>query len=168
MFSRVANELGGSIKPHRLTIDQRSGKDSRVVAFYPRGHINQQRKTGGMRFRKAILSETADLLEDTFGEFTVVSSFDHSLHQLFMKFRNNTRLPPRPHRAAKLIGFLLSPEAQKTYAEANFEFPVLPGVALHPSIAHLGALTLDSTRLSDIAAQRGAASMMVDRVGFDQ
>jgi iron(III) transport system substrate-binding protein len=78
------------------------------------------------------------------------------------------RHAPRPANAAKLIGFLLSPEAQKTYAEANFEFPVLPGIALHSSIAHLGVLTVDSTRLSDIAAQRGAASMMVDRVGFDQ
>ena len=105
MLPSVANKLSRSVKTHRLTIDQRSGKDSRIVAFYPRRHINQQRKTGGMRFRKPILSETADLLEDTFGEFAVVSSFDHSLHQLFMKFRDNARLPPRPHRAAKLIGF---------------------------------------------------------------
>ena len=75
-----------------------------------------------------------------------------------------------PHAAngRKLIEFLLTPEAQKIYAEANYEFPVLAGVALHPSIAHLGALTPDNARLADIAAQRGAASMMVDRVGFDQ
>ena len=75
-----------------------------------------------------------------------------------------------PHAAngAKLIEFLLSPEAQKVYAEANFEFPLLPNVPLHPAIAHLGALRVDNVRFSDVAAGRAAASMMVDRVGFDQ
>ena len=75
-----------------------------------------------------------------------------------------------PHAAngTKLIEFLLSPEAQKVYAEANFEFPLLPNVPLHPSIAHLGALRVDNVRFSDVAAGRVAASMMVDRVGFDQ
>lgn len=75
-----------------------------------------------------------------------------------------------PHAAngTKLIEFLLSPEAQKVYAEANFEFPLLPNVPLHPAIAHLGALRVDNVRFSDVAAGRVAASMMVDRVGFDQ
>ena len=78
------------------------------------------------------------------------------------------RHAPHAANAAKLIEFLLSPDAQKVYAEANFEFPVLPNVALHPSIAHLGALRVDTVRLSDVAQHRAAASMMVDRVGFDQ
>ena len=75
-----------------------------------------------------------------------------------------------PHAAngTKLIEFLLSPESQKVYAEANFEFPLLPNVPLHPSIAHLGALRVDSVRFADVAMHRSAASMMVDRVGFDQ
>lgn len=78
------------------------------------------------------------------------------------------RHAPNPGNAAKLIEYLLSPDAQKAYAEVNFEFPVLAGVALHPSIAHLGALTVDTTAFEAIAAQRGAASMMVDRVAFDR
>lgn len=78
------------------------------------------------------------------------------------------RHAPHAANAARLIAFLLSPEAQKVYAEANFEFPLLPDVKPHPSIAHLGALRVDTVRLSEVAAQRGAASMMVDRVGFDQ
>jgi len=78
------------------------------------------------------------------------------------------RHSPNPGNAVKLIEFLLSPEAQKVYAEANFEFPVLPNVPLHPAIAHLGTLKVDTLRLSVIAANRANASMMVDRVGFDQ
>jgi iron(III) transport system substrate-binding protein len=78
------------------------------------------------------------------------------------------RHSPNAANAGKLIEFLLSPEAQKVYAEVNFEFPVLPNVPLHPSIANLGVLKLDTLRLSAIAAHRATASMMVDRVGFDQ
>lgn len=75
---------------------------------------------------------------------------------------------PNGANAVKLIEFLLSPDAQKVYAEANFEFPVLSNVPLHPAIAHLGTLKVDSLRLATIAGQRATASMMVDRVGFDQ
>lgn len=78
------------------------------------------------------------------------------------------RHAPNAANAVRLIEFLLSPDAQKVYAEANFEFPVLPNVPLHPTIANLGALKVDSLRLSAIASHRANASMMVDRVGFDQ
>ena len=75
---------------------------------------------------------------------------------------------PNRAGAVQLIEFLLSPEAQKVYAEANFEFPLLPNVPLHPVIAHLGTLRIDTTRMVDIAQRRAEASMMVDRVGFDK
>jgi iron(III) transport system substrate-binding protein len=75
---------------------------------------------------------------------------------------------PNRAGAVQLIEFLLSPEAQKVYAEANFEFPLLPNVPLHPVIAHLGTLRVDTTSLVEIAQRRAEASMMVDRVGFDK
>jgi len=78
------------------------------------------------------------------------------------------RHAPHAANAIRLIEFLLSPEAQKVYAEANFEFPLLPDVPLHPAIAHLGKLRVDTVGMADMAAHRAAASMMVDRVGFDQ
>jgi len=78
------------------------------------------------------------------------------------------RHAPNAANGVKLIEFLLSPEAQKTYAEANFEFPVLKGIAAHPVIADLGALKLDTVRLTEIAAHRAEASLMIDRVAFDR
>lgn len=78
------------------------------------------------------------------------------------------RHAPNREGAVRLIEFLLSPEAQKVYAEANFEAPVLPNVALHPVIAHLGTMRIDTVRIVDIAQRRAEASMMVDRVGFDK
>ena len=74
-----------------------------------------------------------------------------------------------PHReaAVKFLEYLVSPEAQKIYAEANFEFPVRQGATIHPVIAALGPLKIDSVQLADIARHRVAASKLIDKVGFD-
>lgn len=74
-----------------------------------------------------------------------------------------------PNRAAavRFLEYLVSPEAQKIYAEANFEYPVRAGAAVHPIIAAFGTLKVDSLSLTEIAKHRVAASRLVDKVGFD-
>jgi iron(III) transport system substrate-binding protein len=62
----------------------------------------------------------------------------------------------------------VSDEAQKIYAEANYEYPVKPGVAVHPIIAALGMLKVDPLSLTEVARHRAAASRLVDKVGFDR
>jgi len=78
------------------------------------------------------------------------------------------RHAPNKAEAVRLIEWLVTPEAQKAYAEANFEYPVRPGVTLHPIVAAFGTLKVDNTKLDAIAAQRAAASMLVDQTGFDR
>jgi iron(III) transport system substrate-binding protein len=75
-----------------------------------------------------------------------------------------------PNRAAavRFLEYLVSDEAQKIYAEANFEYPVKPGAAVHPIIAALGQLKVDSIQLTEIARHRALASRLVDKVGFDR
>ncbi len=75
-----------------------------------------------------------------------------------------------PNRAAavRFLEYLVSDDAQKIYAEANYEYPVKAGVAVHPIIAALGPLKVDSLSLADIARHRVAASRLVDKVGFDR
>jgi iron(III) transport system substrate-binding protein len=74
-----------------------------------------------------------------------------------------------PNRAAALrfLEYLVSNDAQKIYAEANFEYPVKAGAHVHPIIAALGALKVDSLQLTEIARHRATASKLVDKVGFD-
>ena len=74
---------------------------------------------------------------------------------------------PNRANAVRFLEYLVSPEAQKIYAEANFEYPVRPGATIHPIIADLGQLTVDPVSLADIARHRVAASRLIDRVGFD-
>ena len=58
-------------------------------------------------------------------------------------------------------------EGQKIYTQDNFEYPVKAGAEMHPIIKAIGDLKADPLALSDIAKHRKAASLIMDRVGFD-
>ncbi len=75
---------------------------------------------------------------------------------------------PHPEAAKKLMSFLTSDEAQHIYAGQVFEYPVKEGVAVSDVVAGFGELHADDLPLSKVAANRKAASEMVDRVGLNQ
>ncbi len=77
------------------------------------------------------------------------------------------RNAPNKDNAVRFLEFLTSDEAQALYAKANFEYPVKAGAVVDPIIADLGELGPDSLALTEIAANRKAASQLVDEVGFD-
>ncbi len=74
---------------------------------------------------------------------------------------------PHPDAAKKLIEFLTSEDAQRIYADSNYEYPVKPGVPVSERVASWGELTPDSLPLSEIAENRKTASELVDKVGFN-
>lgn len=74
---------------------------------------------------------------------------------------------PNKDNAVAFLEFLVSDEAQALYAKQNFEYPVKEGAAVDPIIAELGTLQTDGLSLVEIAANRKAASQLVDEVGFD-
>ena len=78
------------------------------------------------------------------------------------------RNAPNREAAVKFLEYLVSADAQKIYAEANFEYPVRAGATIHPIIGELGTLKVDAIQLADIARHRTAASKLIDKVGFDQ
>ncbi|WBU56700.1 Fe(3+) ABC transporter substrate-binding protein [Paracoccus sediminicola] len=69
--------------------------------------------------------------------------------------------------AVQLLEYLVSDEAQKIYAEANYEHPVKPGAPVDPMVESFGELTVDSVPLTEIVEYRDQASELVDKVGFD-
>lgn len=77
------------------------------------------------------------------------------------------RHAPNKAAAISFLEYLVSDEAQKIYAEANYEYPVKPGVAADPIIAALGPLKVDGLNLLEIARNRKEASMLADKIGFD-
>ena len=74
---------------------------------------------------------------------------------------------PHPAEALKLMEFLASDEAQRVYAEVNFEYPVKAGVAASDRVQSWGTLKADTVSLTEIARARAKASELVDKVGFD-
>jgi iron(III) transport system substrate-binding protein len=74
---------------------------------------------------------------------------------------------PNRDNAVKLGEWLVSEKAQQIYAATNFEYPVRAGVALDPVVASFGPIKPDSTPLAVVAKNRKAASILVDRTGFD-
>jgi iron(III) transport system substrate-binding protein len=75
-----------------------------------------------------------------------------------------------PNRAAavRFLEYLVSDDAQKIYAEADYEYPVKAGAVVHPIIGALGPLKVDSLSLTEVARHRATASKLVDKVGFDR
>ncbi len=77
------------------------------------------------------------------------------------------RNAPNKAAAVTLLEYLVSDKAQAIYARANYEYPVKAGTELDPLVAALGDLKVDDIPLIDVARHRKAASLLVDRVGFD-
>ena len=74
---------------------------------------------------------------------------------------------PNKANGVKLIEWLAGEKAQQIYADSNYEYPIRAGVAVNPTIAGYGKLVADPLPIAKIAANRKAASTLVDKVGFD-
>lgn len=74
---------------------------------------------------------------------------------------------PNKDNAVKLLEYLVSDDAQKIYAEANYEYPVKPGIPVDPLVGEFGELQVDATDLTAIARERKTASELAEEVGFD-
>ncbi len=74
---------------------------------------------------------------------------------------------PHKDNAIKLMTFLAGDEAQKLYAEGNFEYPVNPAVPASKLVQSWGAFTPDTLNIADIAKYQKAAAKLVDEVQFN-
>jgi iron(III) transport system substrate-binding protein len=62
--------------------------------------------------------------------------------------------------AARLVSFLLSPPAQRHFAERNFEYPLLPGVAAPPGLTPLDQIESPDIDLSQLDKLEGSLNML--------
>jgi iron(III) transport system substrate-binding protein len=68
----------------------------------------------------------------------------------------------------KLIEYMTSNDAQRVFADVNFEYPVRQGIAVNQLVASFGQLQADAMAVADVAKARAKASELVDKVGFDR
>lgn len=74
---------------------------------------------------------------------------------------------PNQAEAMKLIEFLTGDQAQRLYAQDNFEYPVKAGVPLSDLVASWGEFKKDDVDIKSIANYYNAALKMMDEVKFD-
>ncbi len=106
MLARVADQLGGRIKAHRLRIEQRAGEHRRMMAFEPGRNIDQLGEALGMAFGKPIASEALDLVVAALRESAIVAAPHHPLDHLRFIAMDRSDIAEGGHGPAKAIGLV--------------------------------------------------------------
>jgi len=73
---------------------------------------------------------------------------------------------PNKEAAVKFLEYLVSPPAQKYFAEGNSEFPVVSGVELSPELKSLGTFKEDQLNARVFAQNNAEALKIMDRAGW--
>ena len=77
-----------------------------------------------------------------------------------------TRSAEHPEQARKLVDFLLTPAVQERFARANFEYPLLPGLAAAPGVRPLDDFRVTDVSLSELGAAAAKTDEMLDEAGL--
>jgi iron(III) transport system substrate-binding protein len=75
---------------------------------------------------------------------------------------------PHPVAAQKLLEFLVTPAAQKIFAAAELEYPVLEAAERAPIVAGMGSFAPDALPIDQIAAHQQAAIALIKKVEFGE
>jgi iron(III) transport system substrate-binding protein len=73
---------------------------------------------------------------------------------------------PHKENAVKLLEYLVSPEAQRYFADVSLEYPVNDKVEPHPVLASWGEFNHDTLNASAYAARSADAAMIMDECGW--
>lgn len=68
--------------------------------------------------------------------------------------------------ALRLLEFLVSEEAQRWYAEVNYEYPVRKGTPISETLAAWGAFKADDLNLATLGEHNAEAVKLMDRAGW--
>jgi iron(III) transport system substrate-binding protein len=78
------------------------------------------------------------------------------------------RHAPHAPAARKFVEFLLIPAAQRIFAAAELEYPVLAAAERAPVVAEMGSFTADTLPIDEIGRTQQAAIALIKKAGFDE
>jgi iron(III) transport system substrate-binding protein len=73
---------------------------------------------------------------------------------------------PNKENAVKFLEYLVSPDAQRYFADVSLEYPVNAAVKPHPVLAGFGDFKHDTLNAATFAANSVEAAMIMDRAGW--
>lgn len=79
-----------------------------------------------------------------------------------------TRSSEHAENARKLMDYLLTDEIQERFAEANFEYPLLPGLRPAPGVRPLSDIRITDVPLSELGPAAEGTDRLLDEVGLDR
>lgn len=77
-----------------------------------------------------------------------------------------TKAAKHKAEAIQLLEFMATPESQAWYAQANGEYPVVPGVEVGETLAAWGTFKADTLNLARLGELNGEAARLMDRAGW--
>jgi len=73
---------------------------------------------------------------------------------------------PHPENTKKFMEFLISPEAQRIFAEANYEYPVNAEATPSSTLESFGRFKEDNLHVSELGKNNPLAVKIMDKVGW--
>jgi iron(III) transport system substrate-binding protein len=73
---------------------------------------------------------------------------------------------PNKDNAVKFLEYLTTPEAQRYFAEGNYEYPVVEGVEIHPTLKAWGTFKEDKLNADTFATNNQKALQVTDQAGW--
>lgn len=145
----------------QATADWLKGLIANDVTFFG-GHTDVRKAVGAGEFKLGLVNHYYYHLQKAEGSNVGVIYPDQGEGQIGLLSNvtaaaivKGTKNPPA---AQALLDFLISPEGQKLFAEGNYEYPLLPGVALREGVAPLETFRLAEIDIPSTALDLDATS----------
>jgi iron(III) transport system substrate-binding protein len=134
------------------------------------GHTDVRKAVGAGEFKLGLVNHYYYYLQRTEGSNVGIIFPDQDEGQIGL-ITNATAAAvvngaPHIEMAQVFMDFLVSPEGQKLFAEQNYEYPLLPGVELHPDVQPLDEFRLADVNVVEAALDFDATFDLIETVGL--
>lgn len=175
----AAGSTNGGMQAQIAVLEQSIGKEAtqewlngllaNEVTFFS-GHTDVRKAVGAGEFKIGLVNHYYYYLQAAEGSPVGVVFPDQGEGQIGL-ISNLTAAgvvngAKNPAAAQAFIDFLLSPEGQKLFAELNYEYPVLPGVALNPAVQPLDSFRMVDVNLRAVTANLDNVFAIIETVGL--
>lgn len=173
----AADSTNGAMMAHIAALRKLEGSDkaeafvSGLVAnetqFFG-GHTDVRKAVGAGELKLGLVNHYYYHLSKAEGAPVGVIYPDQDSYGLLVNSTNAGIVKGAPHaaQAALFVDFLLSKEGQKVFAEVNFEYPIVEGVALAKDVPPLSNFKLAEVSFKALSDERAAAAAMAQKAGL--
>lgn len=139
------------------------------VTFFG-GHTDVRKAVGAGEFKLGLVNHYYYYLQQAEGSPVGIQFPDQSEDQIGL-LTNATAVAliagaQNLPAAQAFVDYLVSPAGQKLFAELNYEYPLLPGVSLHPDVQPLDGLRLADVDVVQAALDYDATFDLIEQVGL--